>query len=438
MAAFPEISKIEFEGPGSKNPLAFRHYNAEEVIDGKSMKDHFRFSVAYWHTFRGAGADPFGPGCARRPWMLADGTVADAIERAKMAFEFIEKLGAPFYCFHDRDVAPEGDTLAESNKNLDEVAKVLKAEQERTGIKLLWGTANLFSNPRYVHGAGTSCNADSFAFAAAQVKKALEVTLELGGEGYTFWGGREGYMNLWNTEMKRELDNLARLLHMAHDYAKEIGFTGQFYIEPKPKEPTKHQYDSDAAACINFLRQYELTDVLKLNLEANHATLAGHEMVHEMETAASQGFLGSIDANTGDKLLGWDTDQFPTSIYETTQIMRTMLRYGGFTTGGVNFDAKVRRESFEPVDLFHAHIGAMDAFAAGLKLAVAMRDDGDLDGFIKDRYSSWDTGVGAEIEAGKHDFKSLSAYMLEKGEATPCSSGRQEFVENLVNRYLVP
>jgi xylose isomerase len=436
MAAFPDISKIKYEGPKSKNLLSFRHYNAEEKVEGKTMRDHFRFSVVYWHTFRGAGSDPFGPGTAQRPWKLADGTVNDAIERAGMAFEFIEKLGAPYYAFHDRDIAPEGANLAESNKNLDAVAKVLKEHQERTGIKLLWGTANLFSNPRYVHGAATSCNADVFAFAAAQVKKALEVTKELGGEGYTFWGGREGYQNLFNTDMKREQDHLAKFLHMAVDYAKEIGFTGQFYIEPKPKEPTKHQYDSDAAACISFLRGYGLEKHLKLNLETNHATLAGHSMMHEMETAGSQGFLGSIDANTGDELLGWDTDQFPTDLYLTTQCMLSLLKYGGFKTGGVNFDAKVRRESFEPVDLFHAHIGGMDAFAAGLKIAAAIRAEGELANFVKERYSSWDQGIGAEIEAGKQSFKTLEAYMLKKGEVTPCTSGRQEMLENLVNRYL--
>jgi xylose isomerase len=348
----------------------------------------------------------------------------------------MEKLGAPFYCFHDRDVAPEGASLAETNKNLDAVVKALKEEQTRTGIKLLWGTANLFSNPRYMHGAATSSNADAFAFAAAQVKKALEVTKELGGLGYTFWGGREGYQNLWNTDMKREIDHLGRFMRMAVDYAKEIGFTGQFYFEPKPKEPTKHQYDFDAAACINFLRTYGLEKHIKLNIEANHATLAGHTMQHELEYAAMQGYLGSIDANYGDLMLGWDTDQFPTDIYLTTQIMLVLLKCGGFTTGGLNFDAKVRRESFEPVDLFHAHIGGMDAFARGLKIAAAIRADGQLEKLLKDRYASWDSGVGAEIEAGKHGFASLEKYMLAKGDATPNRSGRQEMLENLINSYV--
>jgi xylose isomerase len=435
-AAFADVSKIKFEGPQSKNPLAFRHYNPEEKIEGKSMRDHFRFSVAYWHTFRGNGGDPFGPGTMHRPWESGTDDVANAQNRARVGFEFMEKLGTPYYCFHDRDVAPEGKTLSESNKNLDAVAKVLKEEQQRTGIKLLWGTANLFSNPRYMHGAATSCNADAFAYAAAQVKKALEVTKELGGEGYTFWGGREGYQCLYNTDMKREVDHLAKFMHMAVDYAKQIGFTGQFYFEPKPKEPTKHQYDYDTAACVNFLRAYGLQDHIKMNIEANHATLAGHSMHHELEYAAMQGFLGSIDANYGDLMLGWDTDQFPTDVYLTTQIMLVLLKYGGFTTGGLNFDAKVRRESFEPVDLFYAHIGGMDAFAHGLKIAAAIRADGRLKKMVEERYSSWDSGVGAEIEAGKHSFASLEKYMLEKGEITANKSGRQELFENIVNTYL--
>ena len=436
MAAFPEISKIKFEGPDSRNPLAFRHYNAEELVEGKPMKDHFRFSVAFWHTMRGTGADPFGPGTMLRPWESGQDTVENAVNRIRVFFEFCEKLGSPFFCFHDRDVAPEGKTLAESNKNLDAVVKVIKEESERTGIKLLWGTANLFSNPRYMHGAATSCNADAFAFAAAQVKKALEVTKELGGSGYVFWGGREGYQSWWNTNMKRELDHLGKFFHMVVDYAKEIGFTGQFYIEPKPKEPTKHQYDFDAAACINFLRTYGLEKHFKLNIETNHATLATHSVEHELEYAGVQGFLGSVDANTGDLLLGWDTDQFPTDVYLTAKIMLVFMKYGGIAPGGINFDAKVRRESFEPVDLFYAHIGGMDCFAKGLKIAAAMRADGELERMVKDRYSSWDSGVGAEIEAGKHDFKSLEKYMREKGDAAANKSGRQELFENIVNRYI--
>lgn len=434
--AFKNISGIKYEGPKSKNLLAFKHYNPAQRVENKTMRDHLRFSVVYWHTFRGAGSDPFGVGTALRPWDDGSNSVPNAQRRARVAFEFMEKLGAPFYAFHDRDVAPEGGNLRESNRNLDAVVRVLKEEQKRTGIRLLWGTANLFSNPRFAHGAATSCNADVFAFAAAQVKKALEVTHELGGAGYTFWGGREGYSTLLNTDMKRELDHLARFLHLAVDYKKQIGFQGQFYIEPKPKEPTKHQYDSDAAACLNFLREYDLLPHFKLNLETNHATLAGHTMQHEMEVAGAAGALGSIDANTGDELLGWDTDQFPTSIYLTTHTMLALLKYGGLSTGGVNFDAKVRRESFEPIDLFHAHIGGMDAFARGLKIAAAIRKDGRLAEFVKQRYASWDSGIGAEIESGRAGFNELETYMLKEGDAARNASGRQEFLENLINEFI--
>ena len=436
MAAFPEIEKIRFEGPESTNPLAFRHYNEEEIVEGKTMKEHFRFSVVYWHTFRGGGADPFGAPTAERPWEDGTDSVENAIRRARVAFEFFQKIGAPFYAFHDRDIAPEGAGLAETNRNLDAVVKILKEEQERTGVKLLWGTANLFSHPRYLHGASTSPNADVFAFAAAQVKKCLEVTHELNGAGYVFWGGREGYQNLYNTDMKRELDHMGSFMHMAVDYAKQIGFEGQFLIEPKPKEPTKHQYDSDAAACINFLRAYGLADDFKLNLETNHATLAGHSMMHEMDYAGMQGMLGSVDANTGDLLLGWDTDQFPTDVYLTAQIMLMLLKYGPLAPGGLNFDAKVRRESYQPIDLFHAHVGAMDAFARGLKIAAAIRAEGVLADFVRGRYASWDRGVGADIESQKANFASLEAIMLKQGDITPNTSGRQEMLENLINRYM--
>jgi len=436
MSFFPDVAKIRYEGPDSKNPLAFRHYNEAEIVEGKSMKEHLRFAVCYWHTFRGMGGDPFGPGCAVRPWEDGTDSVEMAIRRVRVAFEFLEKLGAPFYCFHDRDVAPEGKSLSETNRNLDAVVKVLKEEQQRTGVKLLWGTANLFSNPRYVHGAATSCNADVFAYAAAQVKKCLEVTKELGGVNYVFWGGREGYTNLYNTDLKRELDHLARFFHLAVEYKKKIGFTGQFLIEPKPKEPTTHQYDFDAAAVVAFLRSYGLTDHFKLNIETNHATLAGHTMMHELAYASMHGLLGSIDANRGDLLLGWDTDQFPTDIYLTTQCMLVILGQNGLAPGGVNFDAKVRRESFEPIDLFHAHIGGMDAFALGLKIAARMRADGVLSGVIKERYSSWDSGIGAEIESRKAGFEQLESYMLQKGDAARNVSGRQELIENIVNRYI--
>ncbi|MDR3110247.1 MAG: xylose isomerase [Planctomycetaceae bacterium] len=435
MSAFPNVKKVVYEGAESTNPLAYRFYNAEQKVEGKTMKDHFRFSAAYWHTMRAGGSDPFGSATMVRPWEGNVDNVKNAQKRVKVFFEFLEKMQLPYYCFHDRDIAPEGKTLAESNANLDEVVKVFKDEQARTGAKLLWGTANLFGNPRYMHGAATSCNADVFAYAAAQVKKAMEITKELGGQGYTFWGGREGYQCIWNTNMKRELDNLARFMHMAVDYAKAIGFKGQFYFEPKPKEPTKHQYDFDAAACINFLRAYGLEKNIKLNIETNHATLAGHSVEHELEYAAHQGFLGSVDANTGDTLLGWDTDQFPTNVYETTKMMLVILKYGGFKTGGLNFDAKVRRESFEPIDLFYAHIGGVDAFAKGLLIAAEMRKSKELEKMTKERYSSWDNGIGAEIESGKHDFKSLEKYILKKGEIEPNNSGRQELFENIVNRY---
>ena len=436
MTAFPDVPTIQYEGPQSDNPLAFRWYNPEEMVEGKSMRDHLRFSVVYWHTFRGSGADPFGPGTAIRPWDDGTDSVDNAQNRARVAFELFEKLQAPYYAFHDRDVAPEGDSLAETNRNLDAVVDVLEEEQKRSGVKLLWGTANMFSNPRFMHGAATTCNADVFAYAAAQVKKALEVTKRLGGENYVFWGGREGYQNLYNTDMKRELDHLGKFFHMAVDYAKEIGFKGQFLIEPKPKEPTKHQYDSDAAACLNFLRSYDLLDHFKLNLETNHATLAGHTMMHELDYAGMQGALGSIDANTGDLLLGWDTDQFATDYYLSTQTMYYILKHGGLGSGGVNFDAKLRRESFEPIDLFYAHIGSMDAFAKGLKIAAAIRADKALENILTNRYRSWDNGIGAKIESGQVGFADLEKYMLDKGEAESNESGRQELIESILNRYM--
>ena len=433
---FQGVPKIQFGGPKSRNPLEFKHYNPDEMVGDKTMKEHLRFSVVYWHTFANPLSDPFGNGTAIRPWDDGHDGMARARTRVKVAFEFFEKLGVPYFAFHDRDVAPEGATLKESHANLDEIAKILKDEMGRTGVKLLWGTANLFSNPRYAHGAATSPNLDAFAYAAAQVKKAMEVTVDLGGLGYTFWGGREGYSTLWNTDIKREVDHLARFLHMAVDYKKQIGLTGPFYIEPKPKEPTKHQYDSDAAACLNFLRTYGLLPHFKLNLETNHATLAGHEMMHEMLVAIGSGALGSLDANTGDPLIGWDTDQFPTDIYLTTKCMLCVLGMGGLTTGGVNFDAKVRRESFEPVDLFHAHIGGMDAFARGLKIAHAIITDGRLSGFVKDRYKSWDGELGRRVEAGNASFADMEAYIMPKGDIANHASGRQEMLENLINEFV--
>jgi xylose isomerase len=436
MTQFFDVPKIKYEGPSSKNPLAFRHYNADEVVEGKPMKEHLRFAVAWWHTFCGTGSDPFGPGCAVRPWDDGSSSLEMALKKVDVAFEFMEKLGVPFYCFHDRDVAPEGKDLKESNKNLDAVVAKLKEAQDRTGIKLLWGTANLFSNKRFVHGASTSCNADVFAYAAAQVKKAMEVTKELGGVNYVFWGGREGYMSLLNTQLRRELDNLGRFLSMAVDYRNKIGLDAQFLIEPKPKEPTTHQYDSDCAACMAFLKTYGLEKEFKFNIETNHATLAGHSMGHELAYASSYGMLGSVDANRGDELLGWDTDQFPTNIYTTAQVMLAILGQGGLGRGGLNFDAKVRRDSFEPIDLFYAHIGAMDAFAHGLKIAAEIRKDGVLKEMTEKRYASWESGIGLQISEGAATFDTLEKYMLEKGEVTPNVSGRQELFEAVFNRYI--
>lgn len=436
MAYFPEVSQVAYEGPDSTNPLAFRQYNPDEVIEGKTMREHLRFAVCYWHTFRGTGSDPFGPGCALRPWEDGTDSLEMALKRVDVAFEFMAKLGVPFYCFHDRDVAPEGTNLAETNKNLDAVAKRLKDQQEKTGIKLLWGTANLFSHPRFVHGASTSCNADVFAYSAAQVKKALEVTNDLGGENYVFWGGREGYVNLYNTDLKRELDHFARFLHMVVEYKKNIGFQGTFLIEPKPHEPTSHQYDFDCANSLAFLRGYGLEKEFQFNVETNHATLAKHTMHHELMYASIHGMLGSIDANRGDPLLGWDTDQFPSDLYLTATTMLVVLGQGGIGSGGLNFDAKVRRESFEPIDLFYAHIGAMDAFAQGLRIAAAMRKDGALTDIVSKRYATWDTGIGAEIEAGKHSFQTLEEYILKKGAPDKNISGRQELIENIINRYI--
>jgi len=431
---FPDVKPIQYEGPDSKNPLAFKHYNADEEVAGMKMRDHLRFSVAFWHTFKGTGTDPFGSATMVRPYGDGD-EMKVAEDTLAAAFEFFTKLGIDFYCFHDRDIAPEGTDLAETNKNLDKIVELADKLQADTGVKLLWGTANLFSHPRYMCGASTNPDPAVFAYAAAQVKKAIEVTKRLGGTNYVFWGGREGYETLLNTDMGRELDHLGRFLNMAVDYARQIGFDGQFLIEPKPKEPTKHQYDFDAQSCHAFLQKYDLVPHFKLNLESNHGTLAGHTFEHELTYAAANGILGSIDANRGDLLLGWDTDQFPTNIYEATFIMYIVLSAGGLAPGGLNFDAKVRRSSFEPVDLFHAHIGGMDAFARGLKIALKMRNDGALDDFIKQRYAGWDSGIGKDIEDGKASFADCEKYILENGEPKPVS-GRQEMLENIVNEYI--
>lgn len=435
---FSTVPSIAYEGPDSDNPLAFRHYNPDEIIDGKTVSDHMRFSIAYWHSFRGTGSDPFGPGTILRSWEQGKDAVSIAKVRLDAGFEFFQKIKAPFWCFHDRDIAPEGRSLAETNRILDQIVSHAKKLQKATGVKLLWGTANLFSNPRYMSGAATNPDAHVFAYAAAQVKKALEVTHELGGENFVFWGGREGYETLLNTNLKREQEHLAAFMHMAKDYARSIGFNGQFLIEPKPKEPTKHQYDFDVASGIAFLRTFGLEKVFKFNIETNHATLAGHTFQHEIEVAAAQGMLGSIDANAGDLLLGWDTDQFNTDVRELTLAMISILKAGGLGTGGFNFDAKLRRQSIDPEDLFHAHIGGMDAYTKAFKLARSIIADGRFDAFVADRYASFDSGLGKRIETGKIGFKELEKLVLTKlGEPTP-RSGRQEYLENLLNRYLHP
>lgn len=433
--AFPNVPKIAYEGPKSRNPLAFKHYNASEVVLGKTMAEHLRFAAPYWHVMRNVLADPFGGGTAQMPWDDGSDSLDNAQKRVGVFFEFLDKIGIDYYCFHDRDIAPEGKSLADSNRMLDAVVEQFAEKQAQTGKKLLWGTASLFTHPRYVHGGATSPSADVYCYAAAQVKKALEVTHKLGGLGYTFWGGREGYATLWNTDMKREREHLARFFHMAVDYKKQIGFAGPFYIEPKPQEPSTHQYDSDAEACLNFLREFDLMEHFKLNIETNHATLAGHSMFHELQVCANANALGSIDANRGDLLVGWDTDQFPTDLYLCTEVMLVVLKSGGFTTGGLNFDAKRRRESFEPIDLFHAHIGGMDAFARGLKIAAAIVQDGRIEEIAKNRYRTWDSGIGAKIEAGQTSLADLEAYALAHGEPK-LESGRQELIENLINDYI--
>ncbi|MCK9480055.1 MAG: xylose isomerase [Firmicutes bacterium] len=436
MEYFKNVKTINYEGANSDNPLSFKHYNPSEVIDGKPMKEHLRFAVAYWHTYQARGVDPFGAGTAVRPW----DDISDPMDLAKAKmeanFELCEKLQVPFFCFHDRDISPEDKTLSETNKKLDTIVSYAKELMKTSGVRVLWGTANAFSNPRYMHGAATSCNADVFAFAAAQVKKAMEATKELGGQNYVFWGGREGYETLLNTDMKLELENYARFLQMAVDYAKEIGFEGQFLIEPKPKEPTKHQYDFDTATVIAFLKTYGLDKHFKMNIEANHATLAGHTFQHELATARINNMFGSIDANQGDMLLGWDTDQFPTNIYDTTLAMYETIKAGGFTSGGLNFDSKPRRASFTPEDLFYSHIAGMDTFAKGFKIAHKMHNDGKFEAFMKNRYSSYNSGIGKEIVSGKADFKALEKYAL-KIDDIASSSGNQEMLEGLLNQYIL-
>lgn len=434
MAYFDSVTNITFEGAQSTNPFAFKQYNPNEVILGKTMEEHLRFAMAYWHTLTYGGNDPFGDAVMERSFQRFDGMDL-AKARVEAAFEFMEKMQLPYFCFHDRDIAPEGATLRETNQNIDVIVGMMKEYMSSTGRKLLWNTQNMFSHPRYVHGAATTCNADVFAYGAAQVKKGLEVGKELGAENYVFWGGREGYETLLNTDMELELDNMARLFHMAVDYAKEIGFDAQFLIEPKPKEPMKHQYDFDAASALAFLQKYDLKEHFKLNLEANHATLAQHTFEHELHYARINGVLGSLDANQGDLLLGWDTDEFPTDLYSTTLTMLEVLKNDGLHKGGINFDAKVRRASFEAEDLFLAHIAGMDAYAKGLKVAAKLLEDRVFEQVIDDRYASFNEGIGKDIVTGKATLQSLEAYALDH-EIRRNVSGRQEHLRSILNQYI--
>ena len=432
---FPGIGKISYEGPDSDNPLAFKHYDENRVVAGKPMKDHLRFAVAYWHTFTQTGSDPFGPGTITLPWDTAETAEQRARDKMDAAFEFITKLGVPYYCFHDVDLVDEGGTRAETRQRLNAIVEYAREKQEASGVKLLWGTANLFSHPRYMNGASTNPDFGVVAYAASQLKDAIDATIALDGENYVFWGGREGYMSLLNTDMKRETEHFARFLTAARDYARAQGFEGTFFIEPKPMEPSKHQYDYDAATVIGFLRHYGLADDFKLNLETNHATLAGHTMEHEMQVAADAGMLGSIDANRGDYQNQWDTDQFPTSLNETVEMMLVLLRSGGLQGGGVNFDAKVRRNSTDLEDRFYAHIGGMDTFARALVIADDLLQNSTLEAMRAERYASFDDGDGARFEKGALTLEDLAAIGDANGEPRQ-TSGKQEVYENLINQYI--
>jgi xylose isomerase len=432
---FPGIGQIKFEGRDSDNPLAFKWYDENAVVGGKTMKEHLRFAVCYWHTFCGTGGDPFGPGTKAFPWLA--GKTADARAKNKMdaAFEFITKMGAPYYCFHDFDLVEEGGTFAESAKRLEGIVEYAKKKQKASGVKLLWGTANLFSNPRYMNGAGTNPDFGAVAYAGAQLKNALDATIALGGENYVFWGGREGYMSLLNTDMKRELANFGKFLTMARDYARAQGFKGNFFIEPKPMEPSKHQYDFDAATVIGFLKEHGLEKDFKLNIEVNHATLAQHTFQHELQVAADAGMLGSIDANRGDAQNGWDTDQFPINIQETVEAMLVILEAGGLQGGGTNFDAKARRNSTDLEDLFIAHIAGVDTFARALVIADKILTQSPYKKWRAERYASFDSGKGAEFAAGKLTLKKLAALGEKLGEPKQIS-GKQELYESLINRFI--
>jgi xylose isomerase len=435
---FPDVQKqIEYEGKNSKNPLAFKYYNKNQKVGGKTMSEHLRFSVAYWHSFMGTGIDIFGPTPSfKREWHKAKNSIDRAKETMEAAFEFFQKLGIEYYCFHDRDIAPEGENFLQSCKNLETIVEFAKGFQKESGVKLLWGTANLFSNPIYSQGAATNPNAHIMALAAAQIKNAIDATYELGGENYVFWGGREGYETLLNTDIKKEHEQMARFLHMAVDYKQKIGFDGQFLIEPKPCEPTKHQYDANAATTLYFLQRYDLIDHFKLNIEANHATLSGLSFEHELAVASAAGKLGSVDANRGDLLLGWDTDQFPTDIYSTTLAMLVILNQNGLGKGGLNFDAKLRRSSIDPTDLFYAHIGGMDTFARGLLIAHKLIEDRVLSDFIEERYGTFNSGIGSMMLSKQFGLEDAEKWILDQNNPVS-QSGRQEMLENILNSYIL-
>lgn len=431
---FPNVPEVKYEGKDSKNPFSFKYYDAERVIHGKTMEEHLKFAMSWWHTMVAGGTDPFGDATMDRSYGKED-PMDIAKARADAAFELMSKLGIKYFCFHDVDIAPQGKDYLETRKNFHEMVDYIESKMKNTDIKLLWGTANVFSHPRYMHGAGTSPNADSFAYAASQIKNAIDATIRLGGTGYVFWGGREGYETLLNTDMEFELDNMARLMRMAVDYGREKGFKGDFYIEPKPKEPTKHQYDFDSATVLAFLRKYGLEKDFKLNIEANHATLAGHTFQHELATARINGVFGSVDANQGDPALGWDTDQFPTDVYSATLAMYEIIKAGGFTNGGLNFDAKVRRGSFEFDDLALGYIAGMDTFALALIKAYEIIEDGRIGEFKKSRYLSYNTGIGKKIVGGKTSLEELEEYTIKNGEVT-MESGKQEYLESVLNNIL--
>jgi len=432
---FKGIDKIKYEGNFSDNPLAYKYYDAEKVVAGKTMREHFRFAIAYWHTFCGQGSDPFGPGTQNFAWDKASDPLQAAKDKADAAFEFISKMGFDYFCFHDYDLIEEGPTFAESEKRLAAIVDYIKEKKAETGIKLLWGTANCFSNPRYMNGASTNPDFDVVARAGGQIKLALDATIALDGENYVFWGGREGYMSLLNTDMGRELDHMGQFLTMARDYARSQGFKGTFFIEPKPMEPMKHQYDFDSATAIGFLKEYGLDKDFKMNIEVNHATLAQHTMQHELAVAAKAGMLGSIDANRGDYQNGWDTDQFPNNIQETTEAMLVFLKAGGLQGGGINFDAKIRRNSTDMEDVFLAHIGGADTFARALITADKIIKSSAYDKLREARYSSFDSGKGKDFEAGKLSLNDLYEIAQDNGELK-LQSGKQELFENIINQYI--